>query len=432
MWKPDKSKRFPFDLTIIDSDYEDLLFYDYPVLFTGRNNLEDRIIGSFVEHQKTYEAYLHSLVEEATYVSFINQRISYPEVLQQAELICLMHWTGGEKPVIYAVTYNDIPVKYRPDARAFCPPTVELPALDYEVKFKGGLAEKHQATPETLGKFHPKMSKVIKQPFDLKGLKEYNPDVLVQASAPSNEVYAQSSLKVNYHIKFEEKAQQSFFDASADSLIFLESYLTYCLNDLSSDLPHLRSDNIEELPRFKDLWSKYQKLIPSQNSDAALSELINNLGKIAIRIGEISQMVGDEFKETVLSSISASEVHALGILNSGLGVKFEEAIQEVAIKSGKDVVTDAEPTKYVIHIYDLNTDTRNGRALTAHLRDRKTISKPTIHILGSDHLTQTKYTESLHLDKYIDVLAVGTIVDGNVTRLDIQYEPEEVNASSNT
>ena len=52
MWKPDESKHFPFEIALIDSNYEDLLFYDFPVLFSGRNKLSDRIVGSFVEISK--------------------------------------------------------------------------------------------------------------------------------------------------------------------------------------------------------------------------------------------------------------------------------------------------------------------------------------------------------------------------------------------
>ena len=245
--------------------------------------------------------------------------------------MCLVHWTD-KIPTTYPIVYADIPDEYRPDARAYCPPLVAIPAFDYEVKFDGGSAVNHQASPAILGKFHAKFEKFLKQPFDLKALKNaYEKAVVfVKAITPNDAVYAPSSLKINYHIELEKPAQAELFDKPEDSLIFIDAYLTYCLNHLADDLPLLQAKDFARVPHFNDLWVKYEALVgqyAQANPEAAITEFTADLLKIAI--------------------------------------------------------------------------------------------------LGTDHLTQTQYTESLHLDKYIDVLAVGKIVDGNVKHLEIQYEPIE-------
>ena len=50
------------------------------------------------------------------------------------------------------------------------------------------------------------------------------------------------------------------------------------------------------------------------------------------------------------------------------------------------------------------------------------MSKPKIKISGDEHIEQTKYTESLHLNKWITVKAKAKRVDNKFKHLDIQYE----------
>lgn len=139
---PEQSRAITkIDAALIERDYEDLLFYDFPILFTGINSLNNRILGSLVEHKDGLESYLHSVIDEKTYSDFINRKISYPQVLQLAANLYLLHWTGEETPTVFWLNYGDIPESYKPDELAWCPEIEVPPSFDYEAKFDGGLAD---------------------------------------------------------------------------------------------------------------------------------------------------------------------------------------------------------------------------------------------------------------------------------------------------
>lgn len=127
MWKPEESKALAqFDAALIERDYADLLFADFPVLFTGRNRAGSRILGSSVEEERATEASLHAEVSDETFDDFVARRISYPEALRRARSLYLIHRTGGEPPKVWGITFSDIPEEYRPHETAFCPDDVEL------------------------------------------------------------------------------------------------------------------------------------------------------------------------------------------------------------------------------------------------------------------------------------------------------------------
>jgi hypothetical protein len=134
IWTPDKSKlETNSSAAVITDEYDDLLYHDGPILFTGRNESKERIIGSSVERSGEIESYLHSVVDEATYNDFINRRISYPQVLRQAQKLFLLHWSGGETPAAYLITFDDIPEGYVPSEAAFCPVRDEQPTSEVKV-----------------------------------------------------------------------------------------------------------------------------------------------------------------------------------------------------------------------------------------------------------------------------------------------------------
>jgi hypothetical protein len=82
MWVPKKTRPLlKADAALIDRGYEDLLLYDFPVLFTGMNRLNERVVGSLVENVKSFESYLHSIVDEKLFIGFLRREISYLELL---------------------------------------------------------------------------------------------------------------------------------------------------------------------------------------------------------------------------------------------------------------------------------------------------------------------------------------------------------------
>jgi hypothetical protein len=424
MWMPDKSKLLvKNDAALIDRDYEDLLFYKYPILFSGINNLSDRIIGSFVENKNGIESYLHAVVDAKTYSDFVNQRISYPQTLQQAYNIYLIHWSGEESPDVYWLNYGEIPENYKPKDLAYCPEISAPPSFDYEAQFEGGPADRHRAKPETVSTFQNKVADLLRIPLGLRGLSNIDSRVLLQA-APSDYLQATGSLKIKYHVELVEKQPTFFHDANAYSQ-FLNDYLAYCLNKLAEDAPKLVEDDSGGLENFERLVRDYEALVgqSKDSQEQRRKDLKDSVIKSAKKLDDITTIVTDEFKQVVLSSLTETGAFPLGVLDENFGQEIETAIREVEDKAGKKTVIDEELQTYSIHIYDLNTDTRKGKALMPDPNDEKHVMKFRFKISGEDALAETRYTESMYRDKFIDVKGRATKTDGIVKSIEIEFEP---------
>jgi hypothetical protein len=424
MWMPNPSKLLKrADVALISRDYEDLLFYNYPILFTGLNNINDRILASFVENKEGVESYLHSIIDEKTYSSFINRKINYPQVLKEAHQLFLVHWTGEITPTVYWQNYEDIPDIYHPNELAFCPEIDVPPSFDFEAKFEGGLADKHQALPETVSKLQNKFADLLRIPLNLGVLSNLISRVLLQTH-DSDEVHATGSLKIKYHVQLEEEAPTFFHDPDAYSR-FLNRYLAYCLQNLSEDAPKLVGDGAEGLEKFEQLVNEYKSLAGQQLDfqEQKKREIADSVLESAKKLDDITSIVKDEFKQVVLSSLTESNAFPLGVLDEDFGQEIEVAIREVEIKTGKVPVIDEEPQPYKLHIYDLNTDTRKGKALMSNPDDTTQLMKFGFKISGTEALSKTRYTESMHLDKFIDVKGRATKTEGIVKYIEIEFEP---------
>jgi hypothetical protein len=428
MWVPKKTRPLlKTDAAVIDRDYEDLLYYDFPVLFTGINRLNERVVGSLVENVKSFESYLHSIVDEKLYVRFLRREISYLKLLEDAYLLFLLHWTGEKTPTVYPLNYTDIPEAYKPDAAALCPETTIPPSFDYVATLTGGRADHHQAKPETLSKFQNKVAGLLRTPFDLKPLAKLIADVFLQAPNLA-EAHGPGSLKVRYHVELSNPAAPLFHEADAYTYSrFISEYVSYCLNDLPTEAPNLVENRTGDSNAFTSLLNEYLRMTGpvSESPSNRRKELEENLLIAARQMEGITSIVTDEFKDLVISSISESSMaRTLGVINEQTEVELTNAIVEVDRRSGKTVFQDTDLNVYKIQIYDLNTNTRKGKGLIPEPTKSGLIMKPTIKILGTQSLPQTKYTESLHLDKAIEVRGRATKVDEVIKHIEIEFEEE--------
>jgi len=426
MWVPKKTRPLlKTDAALIDRDYEDLLFYDFPVLFTGINRLNERVVGSLVEDVKRFESYLHSIIDEKLYIGFLRREISYLELLERAYLLFLLHWTGEKTPTVYPLNYTDIPEAYKPDAAALCPEITIPPSFDYIATLNGGRADYHQAKPETLSKFQNKVAGLLRTPFDLKPLSKLIADVFLQAPNFA-EAHGSGSLKVRYHVEFSDPAHPLFHEPDTYSR-FIGEYVSYCLNDLPTEAPNLVENRTGDSSGFTSLLNEYLKVTGSVSEPSSIrrKELEENLLIAARRLEGITSIVTDEFKDLAISSISESSMErTLGVVNEQTETELNAAIVEVEKRSGKTVVHDTDLATYKIQIYDLNTNTRKGKGLIPEPTASGLIMKPSIKILGDQALPQTKYTESLDMDRAIQVRGRATKIDEVIKHIEIEFEEE--------
>ncbi len=395
---------------------------DIPVLYTGVNSLGNRILGSFIREDGGVQEYFHSIIDPATYASYVNQKINYLTALAKAKAIFVIQRHCDNVQQVIPVNFTDIPKEYLPLESSLCPEYEISPSLIYPISLAGGLANSHQAKPEKVSETQNQIAKFLRSPFK-RLLKLLDVNAEVYLLAVNNQAHVEGSFKINYNVQVEER-KLSLFHESEPYLRFLNSYILYCLNSLPEDATRLSENSTEHLTRFNGLWSEYEALIGigRKNREVIKDGFIEDIIKVAEDLNIISDMVGDSYDQIIFSSLSGSEEHPLGVINEAYKDEIVIALAKIEEASGKTVIKDAEPQTYKIYIYDLNTDTRTGRALSPHPTEKDKFIKPSIRISGAEALTSTKYTESLHLDKMIEVKGRGTKVDNILKSLEIIYE----------
>lgn len=431
MWEIEETNLFKKqNIVLIHSDYEVLAFHDFPILFSGKSIHGSRIIGSFVEHLENEDVYLHSLADEKTYSKFENQIITYRELLKEAELIFNVRVNAAEEVKIYWINYEDIPQDYLPSEDAKCPAlTIQKTRLEFEASLTNGRADQHLLAPETATSFTKNWATIFRDIFKLDGLKELRSNVSLFAH--DNMLLAPGSVKINYQIDVKESSAQSslLFDVTKCNT-FAEQYVIYCLHHLTNDAPVLAKQNYSQLPAFQSLIDIYLESSEHLAKSRQYYEehLSQNLLKAARKLGSIGDGLGEDVGAVEISSLSDTISQSLGVFDGQVASEIETSLEEVEKIEGKVITTDSEPTVYQgVQIYDLNTNSRKGRALLPAVG--KTQPKPRIIISGDEPLDHTKYTRSLYLDEVIEVKAIGTKVDNIAKKLEIVFESEDISES---
>lgn len=116
------------DLIEIVSNYKVLHFDDFPILYIGTNKFGNKIIGSHLEEDDDTQKILtlHTILSNKEYHNFMNQKISYLEILQNSNSISIVEKDYGFNiKNAYDFNFASIPTDYLPTADSFCPASVK-------------------------------------------------------------------------------------------------------------------------------------------------------------------------------------------------------------------------------------------------------------------------------------------------------------------
>ena len=100
-----------------------LHFDEYPILFIGHNDHGNVVVGSFLfEDENENLKYFHSIVSNGVAINFLNQHISYLEVLKNAlEIYVVTKDYDDEILAFEKVKIDQIDPEILPLPSAFCP-----------------------------------------------------------------------------------------------------------------------------------------------------------------------------------------------------------------------------------------------------------------------------------------------------------------------
>ncbi len=108
----------------IKNNYTILHFDEYPILFIGKNDKSEVIIGSFIAENEADDTlqYFHSIVSNFTATKFLKKKMAYLDVLKTAATISIVTKDYNDKIVhIEAKNFLDIDPSFLPLPFAMCP-----------------------------------------------------------------------------------------------------------------------------------------------------------------------------------------------------------------------------------------------------------------------------------------------------------------------
>ena len=108
----------------IVTNYEELYFYEIPMLFTGFNKKNQRIMASSVyeDFENKIERFFYIIISEPLFEKFLQQKITLLQILQNNQPFFVVDEAfDRSKSTVYNVNHNDIPPKYLPLEDSYYP-----------------------------------------------------------------------------------------------------------------------------------------------------------------------------------------------------------------------------------------------------------------------------------------------------------------------
>ena len=119
----------------IVSDYTILHFDEYPILFVGKNQMEQMLVGSFVFEENNELHFFYSTVDNQLLSSFLSQKISYLELLQKANEIFFVTTDFNENiKISKKVVFNKINKSWLPLENSFCPSVDDAKKMLFKIE----------------------------------------------------------------------------------------------------------------------------------------------------------------------------------------------------------------------------------------------------------------------------------------------------------
>lgn len=423
MWKLKQQKPVEARLVTITANYDVLLEHELPVLFTGTTELGVRVLASSVDEdpRSGVERFFYSLIGDVIFSSFINRKISYREVLESATALFISDRTASGEEAFSIISFDEIPARYRPAPNSFLPEFEVHPLAEYSMSLKGQLADTNAAEPESVANLQRKGTALLHDAFaSLRRLLE-PPKILLQTATPG-------SFIINYKVLFENTQGHLFQNQlERDFLRFANEYLAYCLNNLPMQAEEwVGMKSTAALPE-KPFVNRFLELHGSRDAvdnSQLRSSLLKAVRATVKDLAELSEDVGEGYNYIALAHKTESQMaHPLGIVDADyrkaierIETLFEEQFEEVKTE------VDAEFREYKILIYHLNVDSRIGNALIYNVGSQDELSKPRIKISGDEPLPNTKYTESMHKNKFVPVRGKATKKGNKFIFIDIAVE----------
>lgn len=113
------------DFPWIVGDYEDLLYHDGPLLFTGKTKDGRRVVGSLAKMDVSEDRYFHAVLSDDAYKLFEAGEVSLRTAYQDAPFLAIVSvFDKGEEPNTREIQFADAPEDELPTEESYLPRSV--------------------------------------------------------------------------------------------------------------------------------------------------------------------------------------------------------------------------------------------------------------------------------------------------------------------
>jgi|GEM_PF-4303918 len=402
---------------IIVSEYLILMYYDKPILFTGMNKYNSRVIGSLLweDDASGKDYHLYTLATDEQYSQFVQKEISYRNILDDSTAIYLTEaWSSMDTQKVFAIKLIDLEADILPTYASYLYKPLISKSNKYSLSFMGGVdTARNRIKAKIAQGIIPQVASIFQ------GFKPMF-DFINQTIETNLLVSTQGSYVLNFEIEL-PTVTRNMFVSDENMNVTIHEQLDYLLNGLMKEYKDLYSDQEEMPPQFaKTFNSALEKLsIPENLQELAKIKMKEQFSLVSKNVAQIAEIL----TENNLQIKIESEGRQIAEISSDNRQSYSELYDNI-IELKDDIIKEEEYSERLIHIYSLNKNTRIGSANIFRDKDKTSMWTPKIVIEGDETLTETKYTSSFHHDTWIMVQAKATIRVKDKKILKLIIKPE--------
>jgi hypothetical protein len=423
MFEIQQSYRIDTLIPIITDNYQILHFDEFPILFSGTNKYNNKIIGSFCDEHDDSNIfrYFASLVPDEVYFDFFARRISYRELIAVSNEFFVLDKDFNQKVIsTYHLPLSAIPEEYLPHPNAFIPDhKVVLNESSYVFSLKGKLSDLHKSLVTDVNSVSKRISHYLDDCLESLPPMNFSPRIL---SLPSNV----GSYRLNFLVELQETIQGNLFPVNERKVFeFLSHYIYYVTTVLPNegDAFLLGSGTSAEFDELKGHLVSVYKAANLAVPNTLYDKLSDSLSSSAGRLAEVSDYLDNNES---FNGIEVGVTNHNGGLSSiaFLNSKYREDVEDKLMQEDKDsdlkvIESDETPTKYRILVYRFNTDNGNGGARLYFDDNSEDFDRVKIIVeKGDKEFSKSKFTDSLHENKVVEVQGIALRVNGTYKKLD--------------
>jgi len=411
------------DMALIRRCREDLLTDEVPILFTGLNGNNDRVLGSFHKELPANrgERFIHTIVKSETFRKYRLRLLSYRQIIDDSREVFLVDRIHGtQERQIKPARISDLPAALLPGPNSFCPAE---PRLSSDASFEAHMTGSHKSLAETVSAVLMSLNGVAKQA------------IAVLLGSPTNagggaaEIYAFPS--GSFGIKFGVIPQQGDIERETQrekSNLIIGQYLQLATAGFATETDAISTAERQRAKMFYEMADGlseirgYDVLKEDRGRNSELEGIHSSLRRSAERIADIGDYMDDDFDALdVFSMESGDKGSQISSLTQPAVLEMRTAINEYDRRHGL-VRKEQGLREHKITVYHLNTKTGHGDATL--LGEDGLMHQVRLIVSTDRRLEGSDLTLSIHEGKTVPVRGRVTLVGNRPKELRIDLGPK--------